>query len=151
MPILSFAALFMMLKDAMIRALNIVKKSRVISITIICISFANILFNFILIPAFMTTGASLAYLLTQVLSFGMLYYFAQKFYPINYEIKKIGIMLLLAGVLTVCALMLNHFPLLPAICLKFFACCISHNLVFPELLRAHRVTKNKANPNRKRT
>lgn len=118
MPILSFAALFMMLKDAMIRALNIVKKSKVISFTIICVSFANILLNFIFIPYFMTIGASLAYLLTQILSFGLLYYFAQKYYPIKYEIKKIGIMLLLAGFLTICAFMLNHFPLFPAICLK---------------------------------
>jgi O-antigen/teichoic acid export membrane protein len=118
MPVLTFAALFMLLKDAMIRALNIVKKSRIISIVIFCVSFANILLNFALIPVLMTTGASLAYFLTQVLAFVMLYFFAQKAYPIPYELKKIAIMFILAVFLTAGAFMLNHLPILPAIALK---------------------------------
>ncbi len=117
-PILSFAALFMMLKDSMVRALNIVKKSRVISITTICVSFANVILNFALIPLLMTTGASLAFFLTQVLAFGMLYYFAQKAYPINYELKKIALMFILAVALTGVAFMLNNLPLVAAIGLK---------------------------------
>ena len=117
-PILSFAALFMMLKDSMVRALNIVKKSRVISITIILVSFANVLLNFALIPVLMTTGASLAYFFTQVLAFGMLYYFAQRAYPINYEMKKIALMFILAVGLTIVAFMLNDLPLIAAIGLK---------------------------------
>jgi O-antigen/teichoic acid export membrane protein len=117
-PILSFAALFMMLRDAMIRALNIVKKSRVISIIFIFVSFANILLNFALIPVLMTTGAALAFFLTQVLAFGVLYYFAQKAYPINYEMKKIALMFFLAIGLTSVAFMLNSLPLIAAIGLK---------------------------------
>jgi O-antigen/teichoic acid export membrane protein len=117
-PILSFAALFMMLRDSMIRALNIVKKTRVISLTFIVVSILNVLLNFILISLFQTTGASIAFLLTQIISFSGLYYFAQKYYPIKYETKKIFLMLLLAICSTAVAFMLNPLPLILSIALK---------------------------------
>lgn len=117
-PVLSFAALFMMLRDSMIRALNIVMKTRVISFTIILVSFLNILLNFTLIPVFQTAGAALAFLLTQIISFSGLYYFAQKYYPINYEYRKIIMMLLLAICSTAVAFMLNPLPVALSIILK---------------------------------
>jgi len=118
LPVLSFAALFMMLRDSMIRALNIVKKTRIIGFTIILVSFLNVLLNYTLIPLFQTMGAAIAFLLTQIISFSGLYYFAQKFYPIKYENRKIIMMLLLAVCSTAVAFMLNPLPLLPAIILK---------------------------------
>ncbi len=117
-PILSFAALFMMLRDAMIRALNIVKRTKVISFTIMTISFLNVGLNYILIPRFQTAGASTAFLLTQMCSFAGLYYFAQKYYPVPYEFRKIAMMVALAISFTVVASFLNPLPMLIAIGLK---------------------------------
>jgi O-antigen/teichoic acid export membrane protein len=118
LPVLSFAALFMMLRDSMIRALNIVKKTQVVSFTIILVSFLNVLLNYTLIPLFQTMGAAIAFLITQIISFSGLYYFAQKYYPVKYENRKIVLMLLLAICSTAVAFMLNPLPLLLAIILK---------------------------------
>jgi O-antigen/teichoic acid export membrane protein len=118
LPVLSFAALFMMLRDSMIRALNIVKKTQVISFTTILVSFLNVFLNYTLIPYFQTTGAAIAFLVTQIISFTGLYYFAQKYYPVKYEYRKIILMLLLAICSTAVAFMLNPLPIIPAVILK---------------------------------
>jgi O-antigen/teichoic acid export membrane protein len=98
-PIIAFSALFMMMRDTAVRALNIVKKTTIISIVIVCVSVFNIISNLIFIPRFQIFGASFTFLSTQILYFSLIYIFAQKYYFIPYEKGKLVLMVVLSGLI----------------------------------------------------
>lgn len=63
-------------------------------------AIANIIFNFILIPEFSYMGAAIATLISYLIMMLGIYYVSQKYYPVNYEYKNIGIIFLLLGIIT---------------------------------------------------
>ncbi len=64
-------------------------------------AIVNVIVNILLIPIFGIMGAAFATFAAYFVMAVSLYFFSQKFYPINYEFKKVGIILTL--VFTSCA------------------------------------------------
>jgi O-antigen/teichoic acid export membrane protein len=95
-PILSFAVLFGMCKDTSLIGLNLTKKTKIIGLVTIIISSLNIALNIFLISLLNSLGASIAALLSNLLFFVIIYHYAQKYYFIPYEVKKIGLLICLA-------------------------------------------------------
>lgn len=89
-PFITFGIFFGMLRDASVIGLQITKRTKIISSSIILITFINLGLNILLIPAMGMYGAALATLVAQIISWGIPYYFAQKAYPIPYELGKLG-------------------------------------------------------------
>ena len=105
-PFITFGIFFGMLRDTSVIGLQITKRTKIISSSIILITFINLGLNLLLIPALGMYGAALATLIAQILSWIIPYYFAQKAYPIPYELGKlgkvivVGIFIYLLGMLT---------------------------------------------------
>jgi O-antigen/teichoic acid export membrane protein len=82
--------------------LLITKKTAVIAITMVISTILNIILNIALIPSLNIYGAALATTISQFFFFIVIYRYSQKHYPIPYEIRRIGVMILvfvcLAGV-----------------------------------------------------
>ncbi len=97
-PIISMAFFFGMLRDVSLTGINITKKTIVNAKSILFAATFNVVFNIILIPILGYFGAAIATLISQMLYFFIIYYFAQKFYPIKYEIRKV-IKIICAGIL----------------------------------------------------
>jgi O-antigen/teichoic acid export membrane protein len=68
----------------------------VISIVVIGVSVFNLGLNLLLISKFDIFGAAFSFLFTQVLYFGLIYYFAQKYYFVPYEKWKLALMIFLS-------------------------------------------------------
>lgn len=105
-PFITFGIFFGMLRDTSVIGLQITKRTKIISSSIILITFINLGLNLLLIPVLGMYGAALATLIAQILSWIIPYYFAQKAYPIPYELGKlgkvivVGICIYLLGMLT---------------------------------------------------
>ncbi len=93
-PVLSAAILFGVMKDISLTGLNITKKTLIMAFVVFFMALLNISLNFYFIPIFRSQGASIATLITRIISFGIFYNIAQKYYKIPYEIKKIFLLLL---------------------------------------------------------
>ena len=89
-PFITFGVFFGMLRDTSMIGLQITKKTKIMSSSVIFVTCINWGLNIILIPFWGMYGAALATLLAQFLSWGIPYYFAQKAYPIPYELGKLG-------------------------------------------------------------
>jgi O-antigen/teichoic acid export membrane protein len=105
-PVISLAIFFSMLRDVSLTGINISKKTVVNARYIIFVAAFNIGLNILLIPSFGYMGAAIATLISQLIYFLFIYYFAQKYYPIKYEITKVikiigtGILIYLISILT---------------------------------------------------
>jgi O-antigen/teichoic acid export membrane protein len=102
-PIISLAMIFDTLKEiSQAIGLIITKKTGVIAITMVIATILNIILNIALIPSLNIYGAALATTISQFFFFIVIYRYSQKHYPIPYEIRRIGVMILvfvcLAGV-----------------------------------------------------
>ncbi len=93
-PIIAFVVLFGMMKDTVAIGINIVKKTHIIAGITIGVAVLNLVFNILFIPAYHALGAAVATLLSQIIFFLLLYFSAQKHYPVPYEIRKIVIMII---------------------------------------------------------
>jgi O-antigen/teichoic acid export membrane protein len=118
-PILSFSMLFGMLRDVSLTGLNITKKTRIIAILILSAALLNILLNSLLIPVWSFYGAAIATTFSQAVFFLLVYYYAQKQYPIPYEIKKIVLMVITGMVLYLISLLFGPMQLMFRLPLKF--------------------------------
>jgi len=87
-PILSFSILFGAMKNMAVIGLHITKKTSIIGLLIFSIAITNLILNTIMIPIWGVYGASFSTLISQILFFLLIYYFAQKHYRINYEFLK---------------------------------------------------------------
>ncbi|MCY7361404.1 MAG: polysaccharide biosynthesis C-terminal domain-containing protein, partial [Ignavibacteria bacterium] len=63
-------------------------------------AIANVIANFILIPKLSYMGAAIATLISYAVMMTGIYLVAQKFYKINYEYKKIGLIFLSLTIVT---------------------------------------------------
>jgi O-antigen/teichoic acid export membrane protein len=118
-PVLSFSMLFTMLRDVAFTGLNITKKTRIIAALIISAALLNILLNLLLIPAWNYRGAAVATALSQVTFFILTYRFAQKHYPISYEIKKVLLMIVTGICIYAAGFLFNSLPLMMRLVFKF--------------------------------
>jgi O-antigen/teichoic acid export membrane protein len=88
-PFIAFGIVFGMLKDQTIYGLQIVKRTGVIASVIIVVSLLNVGLNILLIPFMGAVGAGLSTLLSQIIYFGAMLYYVQRYYPVSYEYKKV--------------------------------------------------------------
>lgn len=107
-PILSLSLVFDQLRYNIGFGLNIAKKTGIVSKIIIIISIINIGLNIVLITHFSIYGAAIATLLSRIFICVVYYYFANKYYPVPYEIAKIIKMILLATFFILVALFVNN-------------------------------------------
>ncbi len=110
-PVLSFSMLFSMLRDVSYTGLNITKKTKIIALLVISAAILNILLNLLFIPVWGFYGASVATAISQVIYFVAVYFVAQRFYSIPYEIKKIILMICVGILLFAAGLFTNSWPL----------------------------------------
>lgn len=75
----------------------------------------NLLFNFLLIPQFEMTGAALSTLITYFGMFLIIFYYSQKIYRINFEWKRISVMIMLSAAVFIAGyFFVNSINLSPA-------------------------------------
>jgi len=118
-PVLCFAQLFEMLRRQVNFGLIVEKKTKIISSVIISVSILNIGVNIGMVYFFDVMGAATATLLAQVIFFILIYHYAQKYYPVNYELRKIFIMILIgAAIVIVAFIFLNSISVWPRITIK---------------------------------
>ena len=119
-PVISLAIFFGMLRDVSLTGINITKKTGVNARSIVFVSALNIGLNLLLIPRYGYLGAAIATLISQFLYFILIYYFAQRYYRINYEIGKV-IKILAAGIVIYClSVLTNDMSLLARLLIKTF-------------------------------
>ena len=97
-PVISLAIFFGMLRDVSLTGINISKKTVVNARSILIVAALNIGLNILLIPHYGYFGAAVATLIAQFSYFLIIYLYAQKFYPIQYELFKV-LKILIVGIL----------------------------------------------------
>jgi O-antigen/teichoic acid export membrane protein len=117
-PILSYAMLFTMLRDISLTGLNLTKHTKVIAIITISLSIFNIGLNILFVKFWGYMGAAFCTLVSQMLFFMLIYYFAQKYYPIPYELRKILLVIITSLGLFLIAQLTNDLGLVLRLILK---------------------------------
>lgn len=128
-PILSLSVVFVNMKDLTVYGLHVVKKTRVIGMTVVFSTLLSICLNFLLIPLWDITGAAVATLLSQFVFWLVSYHYSQKAFYVPYEIRKIFVLIIIGAALSASCLLLNKMELIPRLILKT-GCMIS----FPFIL-----------------
>ena len=117
-PFIAFGALFGMMKDQAIYSLHIVKRTGVIATVVIFVSLLNIGLNILLISFFGAIGAGLATLLSQIVYFGITLRYAQRYYPVPYEYRKLFISIGLGALICFFAFIIRDWSLTWRLCIK---------------------------------
>jgi len=117
-PIISFSIVFSMLGYIAITGLTIIKKTNIIATITIIISIINLGLNLLFIPFFQSIGAATATLLTQLIYYISIYYYAQKYYYIPYEMNKVVKMIMTGLVIIFIAIPVNDLHLLVRLLIK---------------------------------
>ena len=119
-PILSLSIFFVNMKEVTVYGLHIAKKTRIIGFIVVFTSALSIALNMLMIPLWDIKGAAIATLISQFIYWLSCYYFSQKVFYVPYDIRKIGMMLILGAILSFSALLLNPLALLPRLIIKTF-------------------------------
>ncbi len=130
-PIISFAIFFGMLKDVATIGLNITKKTKIIAIITMIISLINLGLNILFIPHFYFVGAAVSTLMSQLFFFILVLHFAQKAYPIPYELKKVFFIGISGLVIVLLGYKLNDIYLPLRILLKVFLIILFPVILYP--------------------
>lgn len=128
-PIISFAMLFEMLKDTSTIGLTIMKKTKIIGTIFILMTVLNLSLNLMLIPIFDAMGAAIATVVTHILFFILILFYAQKYYFIPYELIKISKMIILGVILVSICFLTTDLDLYLRIIIKTLAL-----IAFPVIL-----------------
>lgn len=129
-PILSLSLFFDMLKDTSLIGLQIKKKTYVISGVMVFIALFNMGLSFLLIPKWNYYGAAYATLVSEILIFLITLYYAQKFYRIPYEYLKITMLLVIVGIFSIVAFLINDLSLTWRLIIKIILL-----IIFPLILK----------------
>jgi len=119
---------------------NITKKTSHIGWTTMVSAGASIALNFILIPRYGIVGASIASCISTWLSPILLYFVSQHYYPINYKLGKVAIILSSSIILIIIGNFVKIPNLLLAIALKFalfaayFLILMASSIIQPSML-----------------
>lgn len=89
--------------------IHLANKTSHIAWTLAVAAVMNILLNFLLVPEYGMLGASSATLVSYFISTYLLYRESQKYYPIEYEMKKITIICLVSGILIIIGMLCNTY------------------------------------------
>ena len=108
-PFIIYSIVFGMMKDVATTGLSISKKTKVIAATVIITAVLNLVLNILLIRLWGNQGAALSKMLSMLVFFALTLYYAQKAYPIPYELKRIAIMLIIAAGLYGISVLFNSF------------------------------------------
>jgi O-antigen/teichoic acid export membrane protein len=84
--------------------LHYTKKTRYNALIVLSLAILNVILNLIFIPAFRITGAAVTTVICWTLMAVLFYNYSQKFYYVNYEIRKIFMV-----IFTGCGLFLLSF------------------------------------------
>jgi O-antigen/teichoic acid export membrane protein len=117
-PVICLGIIFLNMRDNVMNGLNIEKKTSTIAFILIFTSVSNVLLNYILIKYFDYYGASLAFLITQIMGFFIMYHFAQKHYYIPFENKKLIIMILFYCITSFIGFLINDLNIIMRIIIK---------------------------------
>lgn len=133
-PILSLGFIFGMLKDSSVIGLQITKRTKIIGIVLSGIAIFSLGLNIILIPYFGPYGAATSSLIAQIAYFSIIFYYAQKYYPIPYRLDRVFTVVAIGAVLYIFGSLFNGYSLEIRLIAKFITL-----LLFPLLLFAFRV------------
>jgi O-antigen/teichoic acid export membrane protein len=133
-PIFSLGITFSMLKDVSVTGLQITKRTKIIGIFLTGIAVFNLAINLLLVPVWGIYGAALSSLLSQFIFFCILYFYAQKYYPIPYRLDKVGMIIFFGVILFLLGSQVNNAILGVRVIVKALAL-----IIFPVLLFAFKV------------
>jgi len=117
-PFIIYSIVFGMMKDVATTGLSISKKTKTIALTVVVTAVLNLMLNIVLIHLFGNQGAALSKMLSMMVFFVLTYYFAQKEYPIPYELKRVALMLLVAAGIYGISLIFNNLEVFPRLVIK---------------------------------
>lgn len=117
-PFIAFGILFGMMKDQTIYSLQIAKRTGIIASVIVFVSLLNLVLNILLIPFIGAIGAGLSTLLSQIIYFGTMLYYARRYYPVPYEFRKIFISIGLGAFFCFIAYLIRDWSLAWRLCIK---------------------------------
>lgn len=117
-PFIIYSVVFGMMKDVATTGLSISKKTKVIAATVIVTAVLNLILNIVLIRLWGNQGAALSKMLSMAVFFALTMHYAQKVYPIPYEMKRIAIMLLVAAGLYGISVLFNSWEIIPRLTAK---------------------------------
>ena len=106
-PFITYAIFFGMMRECCLIGLQVTKKTKIISYVIVSITILNFVLNMILVPVMGMYGAALATTLVQFVAWFACYVYAQRYYPIPYELSKVGKVLVVGTVLYLAGIMVN--------------------------------------------
>lgn len=116
-PILSLGILLSTIKDVAINGLNIVKKTKIVSVIVPLVAAFHLGLSYLIIPVFGVYGAAVASAISQSIFLLVVLHFAQKYYPIPYEFKRIvmsfgiALVMLIVGINISCSSVLLNILL----------------------------------------
>lgn len=117
-PFIIYSIVFGMMKDVATTGLSISRKTQVIAVTVIITAILNLIFNIVFIHLWGNQGAAFSKMLSMLVFFALTLYYAQKAYPIPYEMKRIALMLILAAGLYGISVLFNNLDLFPRLFAK---------------------------------
>jgi O-antigen/teichoic acid export membrane protein len=117
-PFIIYSIVFGMMKDVATTGLSISKKTKVIAVTVIITAVLNLILNNVLIRLFGNQGAALSKMLSMIVFFWLTLHYAQKVYPIPYEMKRIILLLIVAAGLYGLSVIFNSWSLIPRLFIK---------------------------------
>ncbi|NHB67749.1 lipopolysaccharide biosynthesis protein [Perlabentimonas gracilis] len=117
-PILSLGILLSTIKDVAINGLNIVKKTKIVSVIVPIVAVFHLALSYLVIPVFGVYGAAVASAISQSIFLLVVLYFAQRYYPIPYEYKRIIVSFCIALVMLVVGINITFSSVLLNITLK---------------------------------
>jgi O-antigen/teichoic acid export membrane protein len=109
-PILSFAMVFVLMKENIMIGLQITKSSAIMGLLIATAAVFNLGMNLLLIPWLGIYGSALSTLSSQILMFALFYFVTQKKYPIPYELRNLFVLILAGVVLYLISIVATPWP-----------------------------------------
>lgn len=97
--LLAFGFYFEMVKDNVVIGLNIEKKTLVSGGISFVSALIGLLLYYLLVPLWGMYGAALAFMIVQIMQFGFVYFTAQHFHYLPYNLLKVGGILLIGAIL----------------------------------------------------
>lgn len=117
--ILSFAFLFSLARMNFVTGLMITKKTKILGLLIFITAALNFILNYLFIPYWGFYGAAMATLFSQFIFMSLTYIAAQRVYTIPYEIRKIGIAVIIAIFIVYAGILANSCALILRLTIKF--------------------------------
>ena len=107
-PFVTYAIFFSMMRECCMIGLQIMKKTKIISYVIVGITILNFFLNMLLVPSMGMYGAALSTMIVHVISWLACYIFAQRYYPIPYELSKVGKVFVVGTILYLIGILFNE-------------------------------------------